>query len=236
MSISASKIIPVAQVNGAVATTRTISTTAPITGGGDLSANRTIAISAASGAAAGSMSAAHYTLLANATDAATAGAIALRDAEGDAAFHAVSMDAGYGQIAVYGGSGISHAGFTVTITAGGSSSERVLVLKNQDSGTGEFLYCTDYAGTHVASLSFEGAWSAKSAVLAGSSGVTLALTAGDTANQALKITAKAGQTADLIDVYASNGSTLLAGIAADGRLISDATDAYRWLYQSIFGN
>jgi hypothetical protein len=48
---------------GAVMTSRTISTTAPVTGGGDLSANRTIAIDAASGAAAGSMSAAHYTKL-----------------------------------------------------------------------------------------------------------------------------------------------------------------------------
>jgi hypothetical protein len=46
-----------------VASTRTISTTAPLTGGGDLSANRTFAISAASGSAAGSMSSAHYTKL-----------------------------------------------------------------------------------------------------------------------------------------------------------------------------
>jgi len=45
--------------------TRTISTTAPLTGGGDLSANRTFAISAASGAAAGSMSAADFTKLSN---------------------------------------------------------------------------------------------------------------------------------------------------------------------------
>lgn len=40
-----------------VATTRTISTTAPLTGGGDLSANRTLAISAATTSAAGSQSA-----------------------------------------------------------------------------------------------------------------------------------------------------------------------------------
>jgi hypothetical protein len=43
--------------------TRTISTTAPLTGGGDLSANRTLAITAASGAAAGSMSAGDKTKL-----------------------------------------------------------------------------------------------------------------------------------------------------------------------------
>lgn len=52
---------------------RTISTTAPLTGGGDLSVNRTLAISAASGAAAGSMSAADFTKLAGIT--APAGAI-----------------------------------------------------------------------------------------------------------------------------------------------------------------
>lgn len=43
--------------------TRTISTTAPLTGGGDLSVNRTLAISAATSGAAGSMSAADKTKL-----------------------------------------------------------------------------------------------------------------------------------------------------------------------------
>jgi hypothetical protein len=55
-----------------VAEARTITTTAPITGGGDLSANRTFAISAASGAAAGSMSSADFTKLAGIASAATA--------------------------------------------------------------------------------------------------------------------------------------------------------------------
>lgn len=48
---------------GGVPTTRTLSTTAPITGGGDLSANRTLAISAATTGAAGSMSATDKTKL-----------------------------------------------------------------------------------------------------------------------------------------------------------------------------
>jgi hypothetical protein len=43
--------------------TRTIGTTAPLSGGGDLSANRTLSITAATGAAAGSMSAADKTKL-----------------------------------------------------------------------------------------------------------------------------------------------------------------------------
>ena len=59
---------PAWQANAAVPTTRTLTGTAPITidGGAsaDLSANRTIAITAASGAAAGSMSAADFTKLA----------------------------------------------------------------------------------------------------------------------------------------------------------------------------
>jgi len=46
-----------------VGTTRAINTTAPITGGGNLSADRTFAISAASGVAAGSMSSADFTKL-----------------------------------------------------------------------------------------------------------------------------------------------------------------------------
>lgn len=41
------------EASGLVATSRTISTTAPLTGGGDLSANRTLAVSAASDTAAG---------------------------------------------------------------------------------------------------------------------------------------------------------------------------------------
>lgn len=59
----ASSIIP---------STRTISTTAPLTGGGDLSANRTLAISAATTVAAGSMSAADKTKLDGIATGATA--------------------------------------------------------------------------------------------------------------------------------------------------------------------
>ena len=46
------------QILGGVAASRLINTTAPLTGGGDLSADRTLAISAATSASAGSMSAA----------------------------------------------------------------------------------------------------------------------------------------------------------------------------------
>lgn len=57
-SIMRSAVDSVQGTASPVPTSRTVSTTAPITGGGDLSANRTIAISAATALAAGSMSAA----------------------------------------------------------------------------------------------------------------------------------------------------------------------------------
>lgn len=63
-----------ASLSGYVPTSRTISTTAPLTGGGNLSANRTLSITAASGAAAGSMSSANFTKLAGIAAGATAGA------------------------------------------------------------------------------------------------------------------------------------------------------------------
>lgn len=59
-------------ITDAVPATRTISTTAPITGGGDLSANRTIGISAATTAAAGSMSSADKSKLDGIASGATA--------------------------------------------------------------------------------------------------------------------------------------------------------------------
>ncbi|HET7485831.1 MAG TPA: hypothetical protein VFJ64_10725 [Solirubrobacterales bacterium] len=64
-SMSAADFLKLAGLpSSAVPTTRTVGTTAPLTGGGDLSADRTLAISAASGVAAGSMSAADFTKLA----------------------------------------------------------------------------------------------------------------------------------------------------------------------------
>lgn len=61
-------------LSGYVPTSRTISTTAPLAGGGDLSADRTLSISAASAIAAGSMSAADKTKLDNVAAGATVGA------------------------------------------------------------------------------------------------------------------------------------------------------------------
>lgn len=55
----------VADVTGAAASARLINTTAPLTGGGDLTADRTLAISAASTSAAGSQSAAQFNTVQN---------------------------------------------------------------------------------------------------------------------------------------------------------------------------
>jgi hypothetical protein len=71
---------------------RTISTTAPLTGGGDLSANRTLAISDASGSAAGSMSAAHYSLVNNATSSNFGGTLVKRTGDGSFAGHDIISD------------------------------------------------------------------------------------------------------------------------------------------------
>ncbi len=57
--------VPPGSGGGGVPTTRLVSTTAPLTGGGDLSADRTLAISAATSGAAGSMSATDKTKLDN---------------------------------------------------------------------------------------------------------------------------------------------------------------------------
>lgn len=76
-----------------VPTTRTIATTAPLTGGGDLSANRTLAISAATGGAAGSMSAADKTKLDAATATPTASAITKYDAAAGLAANLVTVPA-----------------------------------------------------------------------------------------------------------------------------------------------
>ncbi len=61
---------------------RTISTTAPLTGGGNLSANRTFAITAADGSNAGSMSASHYTIVNSTTALNTANSVVYRGASG----------------------------------------------------------------------------------------------------------------------------------------------------------
>jgi len=60
---------------GVVPTSRLINTTAPLTGGGDLTADRTLGISAASGSAAGSMSSADFTKLSGIASGATANVV-----------------------------------------------------------------------------------------------------------------------------------------------------------------
>ncbi len=63
-SMSAADFLKLAGLpSSAVPTTRNVGTTAPLTGGGDLSADRTLGISAASAGAAGSLAAADFSIL-----------------------------------------------------------------------------------------------------------------------------------------------------------------------------
>lgn len=71
------------QLTGLASSSVTISTTAPLTGGGNLSANRTLAISAATDSTAGSMSAADKTKLDAATNLNTASTLVERDSSGN---------------------------------------------------------------------------------------------------------------------------------------------------------
>lgn len=63
-------------------TSRSIATSAPLTGGGDLSADRTIGISPATSSAAGSLSAVHYAILNSATTAPTSATLVMRNIAG----------------------------------------------------------------------------------------------------------------------------------------------------------
>lgn len=67
-------------ITDAVPSSRTVSTTAPLTGGGALSGNLTLAISAASGSAAGTMSTADFTKLAALGTSAFTATVATTDA------------------------------------------------------------------------------------------------------------------------------------------------------------
>ena len=103
--------------NAAVPTSRTLSTTAPLTGGGDLSANRTLAISAFTG------------------DSGAGGAKGAvpAPAAGDAAAGKV-LGAGGGWVA--GGSGITQ--LTGDVTAGPGSGSQAATLANTAVGAGSY--------------------------------------------------------------------------------------------------
>jgi hypothetical protein len=123
-------------LTGAVPTSRQINTTAPLTGGGDLSADRTLAISAATTGAAGSMSSADKTKL----DGIATGATVYTDTDartaiitssitngdtthspsGDAVFDALALkfDKAGGTVS---GAAIFQGDFTQGTTAGGTA-------------------------------------------------------------------------------------------------------------------
>ena len=81
-----------AAIGGTVPSTRKINTTAPLTGGGDLSADRTLAIPAATAVADGYMSSTQAALVNGATASDTASTLMLRDASQTTAIGALQID------------------------------------------------------------------------------------------------------------------------------------------------
>ena len=77
---------------GYVEATRRIDTSAPLTGGGDLSANRTLSIPAATGTADGYMTSTQAALVNGATAIDTASTLMLRDANQTTAIGALQVD------------------------------------------------------------------------------------------------------------------------------------------------
>jgi hypothetical protein len=124
---------------GGVATTRTISTTAPLTGGGDLSANRTLAISAASGSSAGSMSSADFTKLAGIASGATANT-------GTVTSVALSVPTG---LSVAGTPITTSGTFTVTYAAGYQGYTSAEATKLSGIATGATAYTDSLARSAV---------------------------------------------------------------------------------------
>lgn len=104
---------------------RTIDTTAPLAGGGDLSANRTLSIAAASTGAAGSMSSADKTKLDGVasgatayTDAAARSAVVIDSLSSSDATHAPSRKAVFDALAGVGGGGSIVSGYSEILVTG----------------------------------------------------------------------------------------------------------------------
>lgn len=110
-TLSGLSIASLSDAANIVQTSRTISTTAPLAGGGNLSSDLTLSIAAASGTNAGSMSASHFQLINSATNAGASLTLVLRDASGK--FPATQLS---GLTAVAnGGTGVTSFGGTNTL-------------------------------------------------------------------------------------------------------------------------
>lgn len=143
-------------LSGYVPTSRTISTTAPLTGGGNLTANRTLAISAATTSASGSMSAADKTKLNGIATGATAytdataraAVIASSIIDGDTT-HAPSGDAVFDALALKADdSAVLHKAGAETITGAKTfSADQYLsgvgTALRTDANTGSYLTLRD---------------------------------------------------------------------------------------------
>ncbi len=141
---------------GGVPTTRTISTTAPLTGGGDLSANRTLAMAAATSAVDGYMTASAFSRLANTSGTNTGDQPLVTWSEVSGTAQAMAVNKGYvannaGLVtltlpssAVFGSifevTGIGAGGWKIAQNAG-----QIIYFgnKNTTSGVGGYLASVD---------------------------------------------------------------------------------------------
>ena len=144
-------------ITGKVATTTTISTTAPLTGGGDLSANRTFAVSAASTSASGVVQLSDSTSTTSSVLAATPTAV---KAAYDAAVASVQTTRTISTTAPLTGGGDLSANRTFAVSAASTSASGVVQLSDSTSTTSSVLAATptavkaayDYATTRTSQV------------------------------------------------------------------------------------
>lgn len=182
------------------ASSRTISTTAPLSGGGALSSNLTLTLSAASGSAAGSMSAAHYTLVNGATSVNTASTIVKRGDAGEINASIMSADQFSGD-----GSGLSGVMLNVGPVAQGP-------MTLYDSAAASYFYLDPEAISN-GGIALQ--------VYSNGLGADL-LTLDQDGNAVFAGTlASAAFVGNGINLSALNATNLTSGTVADGRLSSN---------------
>lgn len=200
---SANITINAVDATARVAETRAITTTAPLTGGGDLTANRTLAISAATTGAAGSMSAADKSKLDGVASGATANATdaQLRDRS-------------------------THTGTQAPATIAFAATARLLGRTTAGAGSGEELdqaAVRSFLGLGTAAYSASGAFQPAGSYLTGNQTITLsgdALGSGATAITVTLATVNASPGS-----YGSSSSVPVITVDAKGRITAVSATA-----------
>ena len=150
-------VVNVGAIPGAVPDTRKINTTAPLTGGGDLSADRTLAIPAATAVADGYMTSTQAGLVNGATASDIASTLMLRDASQTTAIGALQIDTapaapitgGVGKLVWNDTDGTLEfqlKGGNVTLQIGEEQVTRVVNKTGADIGDGVVVYLSGAQG------------------------------------------------------------------------------------------